>query len=751
MEDKQNSEKKISEIDNNITQPTEETENLNIFFNQDQFKIIKGYKKINRLLFKHGIYIFIMLLGGVATYLTSTYADQENTEINLSQNQNFLNRRKEKNIINNENNIDIIIPYGEIQQENEIFSSYSNLIKYEGIILPRIIQLDVNKEFFNIEKFNQGETNSGDLVALIEEIIMKPNAISVPPLNNNPRVMIREGIIEDFNLSCINKKKLSNTICDKYLERFYTYGILYNIQQHSSDLTNIMNYTKQNKSEKELCNILYENTLYQRENTEEINTIISQCPTENIQNYRILSNFITIEQEISNGIVSKKVYNNKDLNSYKLLSAQQVLYKSYLAGNINKNYITSYLDFVQELINKNNGEDRYLDPIYKDIIYRINNNLFLNKLEGNDNKNLNKTEINQIINQINLINKGNSALGVKGLEKQITTPDLIQYREIGEIEIKVTTIEELLQTILSLTNRMKVQQYRINQEDESTYIQTEILWEKIQETVGDTLKAKITLYRENDFLLIESIDLINQPELTEFLNIYITNNKLTLPQLFNIIDENIELYAKKVEKINICDYIRDILKENVNIISCNDNVVDAFKDGVNYIFTIENNNFKNIQVSDKQKEEDIKLALENYIINGDNIASIIVDILNKVEETPEQYVQEKVIIAERMKRYLNTTPKTEEISNTQFIVTFKLGEFTLRGTYDISTHTISRISYVINESSENEETLLIRELSFSLNDQYMEDLTYIKNNPQTYLRLFNTSAFEKYEKMMKEG
>ncbi|MDR0369556.1 MAG: hypothetical protein LBH96_03430 [Candidatus Peribacteria bacterium] len=307
----------------------------------------------------------------------------------------------------------MLIPYGETQQENELFTSYSNLIEYKGIILPKVIQLDFNKEFFNIEDFNQGKTNSGNLITLIEEVIMKPNAISAPPLTNNPRIMIKEGIIKDFNLSCVNKQKLTNTICDKYVERFYTYGTFYNIQQHPTDLITIMNYAKQKNSEKEFCNILYESTLYQRENTDEINTIISQCPTENIQDYRTLSNFITIEQEISNGIISKNVYNNKNLNSYKLLSAQQVLYKSYLAGNINKGYITSYLDFVQELINKNNGENKYIDPIYNDIIYRINNNLFLNKLEKNDNTNLNKTEINQIINQINLINKGNSALGVK--------------------------------------------------------------------------------------------------------------------------------------------------------------------------------------------------------------------------------------------------------------------------------------------------------------------------------------------------
>jgi hypothetical protein len=608
--------------------------------------------------------------------------------------------------------------------------------------------LDSSKTLFDKEKFQQGGTNSGDLVKLIEELIMKPNAISVSPLSNNPKLMIQEGIIQDFNLSCISKKKLTNSICDKFVERFYTYGMLYNIQSYPQDLAKLMNYTKQQRSEQQLCTLLYEDALYQKATSEEISTLISQCPTEAIQNYRKLSNFITIEQEIAKGIISKNVYNDKELNSYKLLSAQQILYKNYLAGNINKGYLTSYLDFVQELINKNNGEKRYLDPIYIDILYRVNNNLFLNKLEGNDNTNLTKTEINQIVNQINLINKGNSALGIKGVEKQITTPDLIQYREIGEVETTVTTIQELLQTILSLTNRLKVQQYRILEGDENIYIQTEILGEKIQEIIGTSLKAKITLFRERDFLLIQSIELINQPELNEFLKTYLTNNKLTLPQLFTIIDENIEFYAQKVEKIDFCTYIRNTIGGIANIISCDDGLVDAFKDGVNYTFTIENNSFQDIQISDKQKEATIKQALENQIINESNIADTIIYILNIVEEKEEQYIQEKIIITERMKKYLNTTPEIQEVSDTQFTVTFRLGEFTLRGNYDLASHTITRIFYVINPG-ETEETLLIRDLSLTLNDQYQEDLNYIKNNPQTYFRQFNTAAFEKYEKMLK--
>ena len=67
--------------------------------------------------------------------------------------------------------------------------------------------------------------------------------------------------------------------------------------------------------------------------------------------YKKMINFIDVENSLSQPEISDKVYEDPDLNAYKLLSAQQTVYK-ILNGNINKNYISSYLKFVKALINK---------------------------------------------------------------------------------------------------------------------------------------------------------------------------------------------------------------------------------------------------------------------------------------------------------------------------------------------------------------------------------------------------------------
>jgi hypothetical protein len=78
--------------------------------------------------------------------------------------------------------------------------------------------------------------------------------------------------------------------------------------------------------------------------------------------------------------LSDKVFDDADLNAYKLLSAQQSVYKILEGTSINENYIKSYLSYVQNLINKDGGKGRYLSPIYKDILYVFNNDELNKKL-----------------------------------------------------------------------------------------------------------------------------------------------------------------------------------------------------------------------------------------------------------------------------------------------------------------------------------------------------------------------------------
>jgi hypothetical protein len=678
-----------------------EKTDLNIFFNQEQFHIIKIYKKLHRFLFKYGIFILIILLGIVGIYILVTKGNlnlslaYKDTPTDLPQ----VMQAYQERITPVEGNFSVIIPYGTLSHTDGYLTSIGTLGTYQGVVMPRIFSLPDTYPLFDMTAFQQQQSTSGDINYLINALIKTISSSRQEEALPIPQTFtIKENIIMDFNLQCVSKIKLFNSVCETFLERFYQQGMFYPLGEYAEDMTTLMNAVIDRTP---LCNLIYDTTLYQRKSSPIFDTLIGDCTLEQIQRYRQLKNFIEIEQELSNGIISDAIYNdNVTLNAYKLLSIQQTLYKNLNVGTLNKSYLMNYLDYSQTIIEKDAGNGRYLQPLYKDLLYQINNTILLPKLETHDNTILSKTEINQMINKINLLNKGNSALYSVGLEKQLTTPGLIQQREISEIDITTKDIEELLNPLLSMKDRLKVQKYTISPERTEIYLQTEISSTKIQTAIEDTLKIKTTLYDNQGNLYVKEITILNESELDTFLQSYLHNNPTSFLQLLNVIDENILFYGKTIpteEQQDFCEIITELIGESANILECSDTFIDLFQAGINYSFSRENGVLTNVEVSDKALEQSIISTLQDTLLNKTTSMLLFQEILNIHTSTDneETYVSEKLRINERMKNYLNVLPSIKDIDGEIFGVTFTLGDITLRGTYDILTHTITNIFYVI--------------------------------------------------------
>jgi hypothetical protein len=717
---------------------------LNIFFNQAQFNIIKTYKKLHRLLFKHGVFALMGILAIGVVYYLSQQAIKENLSLSQTSGLSLAKSFREKQLSQLENaDLQVQIPYGESETKEGVISTRSNLATYQGVVLPRVFSLPQGSLLFDLERFAAKQTTSGELMKVIEQLIFSP-LLQTTNLPFSPTLTLSDGILTDFNLQCINEQKLSPILCDKFLERFYAEGTFYNI---GTDKTSMETLLKSIKDTEQLCTLMYDTTLYHRMVYPAFNDLILQCSTSHIQRYRELINFIEVEEELSKGIISLTIYSNKSINAYKLLSAQQILYKSLLAGALNRSTISSYLEYAQELINRNNGNDRYISPLYKDILYRINNGILLPLLETNDNKTISKMEIQQLINQINQLNKGNSALGVVGLEKQLTTAGLIPQREVGAITITNKDIEELLKPILDMKDRLKIQSYQISEERDTVVLQTEIFSTKILEALEMNLRARVVLYTERDTLYVQSITILNEADVNAFVQHYISTAKISFIQLLNILDENIALYQADVSEARTLCEMMESMYSNI-LVNCTPTVIELSQKGVDYSFQIENEVLGEVTISDPTLEADIKAMLQNSLINSTTTYSLMQDILNTQLATPEEkYIGEKLIINERMRLYLNASPIINILEGPVFEVVFTLGEFTLKGTYDVETNTISRIYYVIPMT---QETLLIRNFVLPINEANKENLAYFSNNPKTYLRVSNTTAFTKYEAMLQK-
>lgn len=104
-------------------------------------------------------------------------------------------------------------------------------------------------------------------------------------------------------------------------------------------------------------------------------------------------------------------YKDPLLNTYKLLSYQQQLYQDFLINKPDSYKIATYLDFVEELLQKD-----ILEPFYIDEIYRYHNKYLILSLEkiGYQSLPLQQTmstsKISTLLSRLHTLNEGEPML-----------------------------------------------------------------------------------------------------------------------------------------------------------------------------------------------------------------------------------------------------------------------------------------------------------------------------------------------------
>ncbi|MBO7505207.1 hypothetical protein J6T66_03575 [bacterium] len=78
----------------------------------------------------------------------------------------------------------------------------------------------------------------------------------------------------------------------------------------------------------------------------------NHCSADDQLYYTNIKDFIDIDNSLKQTELSDNVFDDPDLNAYKLLSAQQIVYRLLSSSSINEGFIKSYFTFVQNLLNK---------------------------------------------------------------------------------------------------------------------------------------------------------------------------------------------------------------------------------------------------------------------------------------------------------------------------------------------------------------------------------------------------------------
>lgn len=737
---------------------------LDLLVDEQRANVVRKYKKIYRIVFKRWIFIFAAVLWICAWIFVQVKASHSG-KINIINESSIYDIDDYESVSSNLlgwsiTGITISVPYGFSRMNWNEFLTKSNLVLYKWIILPQLASIDINSDkLISLEDFENLNISRSDLEVLVDTLV-KNNSLN-RVMKSLPNVSdykwqwqtLEWWLIEGFSLWCMFTKKVSATVCDKFLGIFYKYGKYYNLSSYDADLLKLIKeIKKQKKSVEPICDMVKEYVL--RSNmapSETLWLVMNYCSEEDQVYYKKLVGFIDVDNSLWQPELSNVVFDDPDLNAYKLLSARQNVNKILEWAAINEGYIISYLNFVQNLIDKDRWTHNYLGAIYTDLLYVFNMDELYDKL-------LKKSMLSsEIKSKIDLINNWNFLLKNESLLSHLTTPNItVSNGQFTGSDVQNKTIEDMFAQYYSMTDRLKIKPPR-KISDDQLMVNMEMFSDKIYSaTAGETLKATVYLYRKNNYLYVKEINIARQPKLSYALNVYASSSLVTLYAMIWYIDEQVWYwYEEPVDESGKQKSLCEQLRENTSIVvyDCDDSniLLYGWDWTIEYSFALEDWILQSFSVSDEDLDSFINNRLWDILFSKDNTPTIITSIIGfKLEKAEEEddNLETKIEIANHFGRTFKIDPIVSDIEweDDVFLVEFVLGdEFTLRARYNVDTQLLTKISYF-----ECGKTLEIRNLTIKVSADNESQLKEILNNPRIFLTRANPAAFQKYQKMCEE-
>ena len=733
---------------------------LDFLVDNERKSVVEIYRKIYRILFKWWEFIFVVVLG-VLWWIIVQAKSNHSGEVQLIGDNSIQNIGdwKESNVdkilsnsTSKEKDIETIISYWSVSVNNKWFQSKSNLIKYDGVVLPQLVSIDFSSTgFISLDKFQNHETTREDMESMVDILIMNDaNYRRTSSLMNVTDLRWEWQVFEwwffdGFWVWCVKNDKFTDFVCDKFLGNFYEYGKYYDLSLYSSDLLILVReLSRQGKDVQPICDMIPEYIWHSWDISSDIlGSVMNFCPDDDRVYYRKIVNFIDIENSLKQPELLDKVFDNPDLNAYKLLSAQQIVYRWLNGSSINENFIKSYLTYVQNLLNKDRGTGRYLEPVYKDMLYIFNTDILYRAL-------IQKGSLtSELTSQIEQINNWNRMLDYLSLTSQLTTPDIVKssWQFITD-DTQESTLEEVFSKFYNKTDRLKIRR-KVELSDTDLQVQTEIYSDAIfRVTWGETLKATVLLQKRQNVLYVESINISNQRGLSDTLNIHASDWDVSFDAMLWYIDEQIWFWYKapweksKVET-NLCDKLDK--RWDVEVYNCDESSIILYKWDVEYTFTLLNWILESFAISDPDIETRMKEMLSSIMTSRDNTPTIIESIIDfELETSNEKNIEKKLEAIDQFRIHFKLVPTISDIEweDDVFMVEFSIWDFDLSARYNVDTHLLTKISYVACE-----KTLEIRNLTIEVSTSNEIQLTEILNNPRTFFANANSAAYRKYQRM----
>ncbi len=595
-------------------------------------------------------------------------------------------------------------------------------------------------------------TNMDEILAQLKKRMFFNSSLaaSVNALKTDTIIVPKKDIISEYNLSCLEKRKVYDWFCSTNIANFI--DKLPDIQLDGAweDITTIAYAIKKEDQKDAFCANIMANVLRQPYPTPELDNIMNNVCKPYNSRYTILKDFLKIQNELDSIISEGLITNNVDLNLFKLSSLRQKIAMQNSNKGLDTTTVIAYLKFLDTLIHQSNIT---IPQFYLETAYYFNNLYLKSMLKSLSINSLNptvKAEVNNINEQINAINKWNTSLGIKGLEKMVINTQIVQIANnnvTGSLYNTIANFEQVFKDVIASYPDIRVTSL---QTDEATRTARIFGTLRYNDTNTPNSPAKnITIvaqfeYKDGQFV-VWSLRTPYDPNIDTILTSFMAKNKWeSFGILLDVIKNNTD-YTKT--NITLCDILR--AQSSIIVSSCDTSRASITLKNTVITFSISNNAITKAATANNARQTYFQNMLKNWPIGQERIRNVLeaVSILwnDNTNDTDNTSIEtEKIAIVEKFKKFLWVEPTAIVFKNDKRITTFTLKNYSFATVVAIDKN--YKLSPLVIEV--NKQIITISNFSLSLIPFSQTRITAFIDDPMEYIKSIDTVAYEKIQKAL---
>lgn len=699
---------------------------------------IMRYKKIYNFVFNYLFFILIIIVAIVIfSQLSKNTIALNRVDKYPTERQKLLTELNEKKWNFQDSNIETKIIQWDIEKDDTIWEIFSinNLIKYKGFVMPRVLHLSITNTLKNKNYFNSWY-DIDSLENFINDIIFKDYKDKLEKQQDDLLPLTDDSISNTFFVSCLESNP--NLLCKQFISNFVGTFYVYNLSTDYAGLNKVFNEIKQTEYKNEFCEWIMKYVSYTHDVGADIEWIMTQCGWSLYDDFLSIKSFFGIQQQLENWYIKSNLSNDPDVNAYKLISYQQILYNNVSEWIINEANFTTYLNYISSLLKK----EWAIDPIYYDITYWINNvylipNLNVKKYKLTDNK---RSELDWIINDIYAMNYGSKLEWHFWLESKISNKELTK---LWATSIANTIIAHEQNEMNQLLKNLKWLSYLRVTNDDIKWNIIRINWYLTIAWLDDPLYISANFENKNWKLIANKIGITEHENLTESLNILLAQKDYTFLDVYDYISKSIKIYSSD-NLSTPCEIIKSKIEWMWTVLDCwADKIYIKRDDWIAYRFIMKNYNLQNVSISDKELQEDISNYISWIYTNDITIPKIINDILAYQREIKNSNTEEAslniIMTLQTITQYL-----WAEISNIQeqtdgnIYLEFSMWDINFDGLFNPDSETLYSLSFY-------DKDIKIRRMELIINEENANEINNFKADPLKYIEQYDKNAVSQYQ------